>query len=414
MAVQFRPGFIGGNPVTATTVTVVPDTITTLGLSLHWDANNTDSYSGGTTWTDLSGNGRNGTLVGSPGFATGGVGGRLTFNGTSQTVTVPNPLNQANLSQEWTVSAWINITEKVSQTLVSGLNSGLFVCYSQGNNSLLYLNSGGNDYYTYGGDLGTGGWVFATFRFRNSTGARTIFRNTTDISTGGPNLTSTPSGQAATFTIASGMEGQLGQLMMYNRYITDAEVIQNYTATRSRFLGYQNVTYTATADVTLTGNGSPAVTMFKNANNGVWNGEVRSTESFTAPCTIEFSKQAGATDNGVSYAMIGWNEDPTANTSYTSLDYAAYPYTTNNYSVYHNGGQVQFGGVWDPNKRFYVVYDTDGFIRHYNGSTLLYSVNYGTGKTVFVDSSLYSVNAITGGFTNVQVSRSSWNGAGYT
>lgn len=173
------------------------------------------------------------------------------------------------------------------------------------------------------------------------------------------------------------------------------------------------MTYVATGNMTLTNNGTQEVTMFKNTDNGSWNGEVRSTESFTAPCTIEFSKEAAAGDNGVSYAMIGWNEDPTSDSSYSSIDYASYPFRIDTYGVYNNGNQVQYGGSWDTSKRFYVVYDTDGYIRHYNGSKLLYSANYGTNKTVYVDSSFYSVNSTFGGFTNVKVARSSWNGNTY-
>jgi len=111
--------------------------------------------------------------------------------------------------------------------------------------------------------------------------------------------------------------------------------------------------------------------------------------------------------------MIGWNTDPTSDSSYTSLDYAAYPYQQNDYVIYNNGSGQAGLGAWDSNKRFYVVYDTDGYIRHYNGNKLLYSVNYGTGNKVYVDSSFYSVNATYGGFTGVKVSRRSWNGYMY-
>lgn len=167
-------------------------------------------------------------------------GGSIVFNGSSSFITIPNPLNQPNLTQEWTVSAWINITDKVSQTLLAGLNAALHVCYVQGNNSLLYLNSGSNDYYTYGGDLGNIGWTLATFRFKNSDGSRTIYRNTANISTSGPNLTSTPAGQASTFFIGGNggsgfMEGNLGQMLIYNRYITDTELTTIFENTRKRY-----------------------------------------------------------------------------------------------------------------------------------------------------------------------------------
>jgi hypothetical protein len=167
-------------------------------------------------------------------------GGSIVFNGSSSFITIPNPLNQPNLTQEWTVSAWINITDKVSQTLLAGLNAALHVCYVQGNNSLLYLNSGTNDYYTYGGDLGNIGWTLATFRFKNSDGSRTIYRNTTNISTGGPNNTFTPAGQASTFFIGGNggsgfMQGNLAQMLIYNRVILDTELTTIFENTRKRF-----------------------------------------------------------------------------------------------------------------------------------------------------------------------------------
>jgi hypothetical protein len=111
--------------------------------------------------------------------------------------------------------------------------------------------------------------------------------------------------------------------------------------------------------------------------------------------------------------MIGWNTDPTTDASYTSLDYAAYPYRTEAYRVYHNGSSVHDSGAWSTANTFYIVYDTDGYIRHYNGSTLLYSVNYGTGNTVYIDSSLYSPNSTYGGFSNIRAIRQSWNGSAY-
>ena len=83
------------------------------------------------------------------------------------------------------------------------------------------------------------------------------------------------------------------------------------------------------------------------------------------------------------------------------------------YEVYNNGSYVNPGQTWDINKRFYLVYDTDGFIRHYNGDKLLYSAYYGTGQTVYIDMSLYSTNSTFGGFTNIKVCSKSWNGSSY-
>ena len=185
---------------------------------------------------------------------------------------------------------------------------------------------------------------------------------------------------------------------------------------RRRGLGivsYQNLTFIASGNLTVTGNGTNNVSIFKTSGSSSWDNHAYSNTGFTAPCTLEFNKQAGSSDNGASYAMMGWNEDPTTDASYTSLDYASYPYRTDVYSVYHNGSQAHFSGSWSTSNKFYIVYGTDGFIRHYNGSTLLFSANYGTGKTVYVDSSFYSVNATFSGFSNIRAIRAAWNGTSY-
>lgn len=178
---------------------------------------------------------------------------------------------------------------------------------------------------------------------------------------------------------------------------------------------YAVITYTLSGNLTATNNGTDTVDIFKTSGSSSWDNHAYSDLSFTAPCTIEFNKQAGATNNGVSYAMIGWNEDPTTNASYTSLDHASYPYYTNAYEVYHNSTKVtpSPGGSWSTSEKFYIVYNTDGTIKHYNGSTLLHSVSYAAGKTVYVDTSFYSVNSTYGGFSNIKVIERAWNGTAY-
>ena len=62
--------------------------IITDGLVLHLDAANTNSYPGsGTTWTDISGKGHNGTLTNGPTFNSGDMG-TIVFDGSNDTVTL--------------------------------------------------------------------------------------------------------------------------------------------------------------------------------------------------------------------------------------------------------------------------------------------------------------------------------------
>lgn len=176
----------------------------------------------------------------------------------------------------------------------------------------------------------------------------------------------------------------------------------------------ETVSYILSADITATYNG-PSVNIFKTSGVNGWDRQAYCMTPFTAPCTMEFNKLAAATDNGLSYVMVGWNEDPTLDASYTSIDHAAYPFITTNYYYYNNGAGVATGLTWDPTKKFYIVYGTDGLVRHWNGTTLLYtSASYGTGKTVYFDSSLYAPNAIYGGLSNVRLIKKAWNGTSYT
>ena len=209
------------------------------GLVMYLDAGNTKSYlSGSSTWNDLSGNGYNGTLTNGPTF-TNSFGGGIVFDGIDDYVTISNPLNQSNLTQEWTVNGWLSLASSPSnnaQYLVEGLNSGVAAdWYSVA--PLLYLNGGANDYYRYGsgGSYINGGIINLTFRFKNSSGERILTKNGVDISGSGPNNTSTPSGQSANFRIGYTMKGNIHFLQIYNRKLTDAEILQNYNATKNRF-----------------------------------------------------------------------------------------------------------------------------------------------------------------------------------
>ena len=211
--------------------------IITEGLVLCLDATNSKSYPGsGVNWYDISGNGNHGTLVNTPTFDVGS--GSMVFDGSNQYVNFDNPLDQTQFDQVWTFQGWIDITTNASQIFIGGLNRHLYIEFAQGDNSLLYLNSGADDYYTYGGQFTAQGWVFATFRFNNNTGDREIWRNLTNITTGGPNATSTPSGQSATFTLSSATEainGKVANVLGYNRYLSDNEIRKNYNALKGRF-----------------------------------------------------------------------------------------------------------------------------------------------------------------------------------
>ena len=405
------------------------------GLVLALDAANTKSYPGsGTTWNDLSGNSNNGTLVNGVGYNAAN-GGSLSFNGSSQYVII----NKTGISNFGTFP--FSIEMWFYRNPLSGVTI-LYDSRPEGNGNYLNTYIDSDDKFKV---IHTGAIRYSSIQtiqrsswyniclVRENTGANQtsiyINGNLDSIYTDSIDYTDARlvigAGAYTPLGVAS-LNGFISIVRTYKgKGLTAAEVAQNYYALRSRYIAapsiptptlpnfYEQLTYTASGNLTVTGNGTTSVDIFKTSGSRAWDNQAYSTTAFTAPCTIEFNKQAGSTDNTVSYAMIGWNEDPTANASYNSLDYASYPYATNSYNVHHNGTEVQNGGTWDTANKLYVVYGTDGFIRHYNGSTLLYSANYGTGRTVYVDSSFYAVNSTFGGFSNIKVIRSAWNGSSY-
>jgi hypothetical protein len=211
--------------------------IPTNGLVLSLDAQNTNLYATSpTTAYDVSGNDNNGTLINGVQYVADG-NGSWSFDGVDDRITFSNPLNQLNLSQEWTICCWVNIKNNVTQTLISGLNLGIHLNWFGSNRPLLYLNSGPNDYYIYGENnlIVDKGWVHVCFSFRNSEGYRKIFINSVDKSAFGPNNTSTPSGIESTFTVGSGLNGNLTNIDMYNRVLSQTEITTIYNATKSRY-----------------------------------------------------------------------------------------------------------------------------------------------------------------------------------
>jgi hypothetical protein len=223
--------------------------VVTTGLQLYYDMNNALSYSGsGPTLTDLSGNGRHGTLENSPSFttlsATGG-GGVLSFNGTNQYIsTTYTPANTC------TISIWfynnLNYTD---------FNRGIFSTYHNPNStngiymgtrsSSLNLSRDANVGYatTVVPSLSINTWynITVTSDASGSSGTGTI-----KVYLNG-NLQTTLTGAKTTHATVLNIgrsrydsnywSGYLGSAMVYNTALSDNDVLTNYNAQKTRF-GY--------------------------------------------------------------------------------------------------------------------------------------------------------------------------------
>jgi len=198
----------------------------------------------GTTWTDLSGNGNNGTLVNGPTYNSSN-GGSLVFNGSSQYATTP----AINLTTAGTVSAWFyktgtgtpdgaNIVDIFSNVSSNGANGWSFALNTSTNKIDFYIaNNGGfgvEDFSTQTISNNTWYNVFVTYNGSN----KIIYINGVQDST----FASSVNGNATTNwsigsrnTGARNFQGNIAQVSIYNRALSTAEVSQNYNALKSRY-----------------------------------------------------------------------------------------------------------------------------------------------------------------------------------
>jgi len=215
--------------------------INTNGLILHLDAGNTASYPGsGSTWTDLSGNGYNGTLTNGPTFNSAN-GGSIVFDGTDDYVLVPNNLT---FSTFMTVDIWFRSIKGTRHHIInvnssSTANSFNFNLNDNGYTLWVYWNGSGTNSLRYTTPSLSDG-VIRNLTFVHDNTINNIYIN--GILLGGASVTGTQ-----TFTNVSGSiyigaadnqhytQGNVYNTRIYTRALSDKEVFQNYYALKSRF-----------------------------------------------------------------------------------------------------------------------------------------------------------------------------------
>ncbi len=213
------------------------------GLVLALDAGNTKSYPGsGTTWTDLSGNGNNGTLVNSVGYNSSN-GGFLSFDGSNDYAVV-NSSFQVSTSVTYSFETWIYKTSTVTNSsaiLISGGfggdTDGIMIqseLYSGNSSTIIHIKSGNGDVNAvyYNG--------VSQVLNEESTGTDANFNLNEWIHIAVTGITVDSTDGAAHHIGQNNNDtnkfiGRISNLKVYDRALTASEVQQNYNATRSRY-----------------------------------------------------------------------------------------------------------------------------------------------------------------------------------
>jgi hypothetical protein len=222
--------------------------IVTDGLVLALDAADKNSYPGsGTTWADLSGNGNNGTLTNGPTFSSAN-GGSIVFDGTNDYIIDSSTVNMPTGSSSRTIQMWVYPTTNTNNFVQLGIGFGgnqvyIVQYYRIGSPDYIFTDgvNGGNNLTISGAQLPTlNTWNFVVFG--NSGQNYFYYLNGVSRLTGTWPVTLNTVGQkyvignrddGSGFNIP--ISGSIGLVNIYNRALTESEILQNYNAQKSRF-----------------------------------------------------------------------------------------------------------------------------------------------------------------------------------
>lgn len=236
--------------------------IVTSNLELNLQADNASSYPGtGTTWTDLTGNGYNGTLTNGPTY--NASPGYFTLDGVNDTIRfVENSsmINTSNMSIEMWMSVG-SIGSKFAQFITNRDGSDYLVSIWIGIDNRQVVrtwNPSGTDTMVAIAGIGTGGAAYYTWsnnKFGTTNGDNNFHHVVATFTSGtlkmyyDGSLVGTNSSVASSIYAGSeyyriggeygagnytyNMAGNIGQVRFYHKELSSTEVLQNYNNTKS-------------------------------------------------------------------------------------------------------------------------------------------------------------------------------------
>ena len=223
----FGGGFVG--PITS---------VPTSGLLLYLDAGNSNSYPGsGNTWFDLASTptANNATLVNTPTYSSTN-GGHFNFAAaSSESATVSG--TGLVPSSAYTKAVWFRLTDTTSDNnLVSSATGGHFMFFAGTNK----LYCGHANVFPYDANPTTtsfvaGAWYLAVATYTSSEGMKVYVNGALDKSFSITAHTGDGSTNIGRFSVGNFLNGDVAQVLTYDRAISAAEVASVYSASKSRY-----------------------------------------------------------------------------------------------------------------------------------------------------------------------------------
>ncbi len=226
------------------------ENIVTNGLVSYLDAGYGTSYpTTGTTWFDVSGYGRNGTLTNGPTYSNVS-GGTIVFDGTDDYVTLGT---QSFITNDFTVNLWYNLntnTTKEHFLFSIGYSSGNSFLITANSNlgssqtlSSYYVNPSGNATGRTINSITVGNTVLVNLTYTRNNGINVIYINGVE-QTSRTFTESLSLGSSLQYILGYAiprnkttayLQGNIYISQVYNRSLTQSEILQNFNAQKSRF-----------------------------------------------------------------------------------------------------------------------------------------------------------------------------------
>ena len=213
------------------------------GLVLALDPSSLKSYAGtGTSFYDLSGNSNHGTVINGAVYSTS-LSGYFNFDGSNDYVNVPHS-SSINIADNFTVSFWSKQKTNTAQVPLSKYQSGVRGWVFVYNNTANLMSFDGRNQTADGYKNAESSVPAPLGVWNHYTGVKSgvnmiIYQNgvatgsTTWSSAGDMTTTSNLTVGSLNGTFPSACD--VGQILYYNRVLTDDEIMQNYDATKNKY-----------------------------------------------------------------------------------------------------------------------------------------------------------------------------------
>ena len=342
--------------------------IVTSALALNLDPNLSTSYSGsGTTVTDLSGSGRDGTLAGSPLPTFSSTSPKSfvftrTYVGNTASTANKITINSKFLTDNFTIQTWIK-TSSVGHSSAHYTNMYIMASECGGgaadwgfgvnNSGQLAFGAGPSDTtYSTPEAVNTNAWTNVATTRNKTTGEIKLYINGVLKRTGtgyaGNSLNCSADGRT---WIGNGQDapaysfgGNIGSVLAYTNILSASDILTNVEATSGTFY-------------------PPTYTMTYNAN-GATSGSVPANGSFVSGGAATTVSTNSGTLSRTGYSFSGWNSSADG----TGTSYAA------GSGTYSSNANITLYAKWAPNS-LDVTFDSQS-------GTLVASTNVQVGATL--------------------------------